>query len=625
MKKINYDNETIELFKKDPRIKYIDSYELRFTLEFRQELYDLISPNFCESNIKQALNKLGIDTSRITRGCIRHLCINFKKRRPCGAKNKIKYQHILNILPDASYNSYLLSTPYFEKGRKGISPTIELYNSLYSKLPKMSVEDTLKSLDIDINKLGYQRIYLLQRRLESSNVNSKSTFSDEQINHLKANPYVKKITKSTLIFNDNFYNEAYVFKDYHIDEILNIFEIDPSIINYDRKNNIKYKINSWQEKECLPIDGNIELLIKVETNKYNKLLSMGNETIKAFKSYLASCDCLGRKMICHMIKELAEDSNCFYSTRSILKLFGMGKSSYYHILKDNDYGKYKALKIEQDKKDIEKIKEVINVNKYPKGRRMIYMLLDKNNNHMSMNKIARLCHKFNITCRVRKHNKSRKVARDLLTRNCKENLVKRRFKLCKPGEITLTDISYLKCPFGTVYLSALKDSSSGIVKLLISKNNNLNLALDTLKGLPVINNSHNKMFHSDQGILYLNDTFQNKLKELGYIQSMSKRGNCWDNSSQESFFGHMKDEVDFTKCHNIDDVIKEIKDYEYYYNYKRPQWNRNKMTPIEFATYINNMSDAEYEKYYNSELEKYNIMIENATLKAINRAKNIGI
>ena len=394
---------------------------------------------------------------------------------------------------------------------------------------------------------------------------------------------------------------------------------------YDRKNNIKYKINSWQEKECLPIDGNIELLIKVETNKYNKLLSMGNETIKAFKSYLASCDCLGRKMICHMIKELAEDSNCFYSTRSILKLFGMGKSSYYHILKDNDYGKYKALKIEQGKKDIEKIKEVINVNKYPKGRRMIYMLLDKNNNHMSMNKIARLCHKFNITCRVRKHNKSRKVARDLLTRNCKENLVKRRFKLCKPGEITLTDISYLKCPFGTVYLSALKDSSSGIVKLLISKNNNLNLALDTLKGLPVINNSHNKMFHSDQGILYLNDTFQNKLKELGYIQSMSKRGNCWDNSSQESFFGHMKDEVDFTKCHNIDDVIKEIKDYEYYYNYKRPQWNRNKMTPIEFATYINNMSDAEYEKYYNSELEKYNIMIENATLKAINRAKNIGI
>ena len=105
---------------------------------------------------------------------------------------------------------------------------------------------------------------------------------------------------------------------------------------------------------------------------------------------------------------------------------------------------------------------------------------------------------------------------------------------------------------------------------------------------------------------------------------MSKRGNCWDNASQESFFGHMKDECRISECKNFDELLKIIKDYEYYYNYERPQWTRNKMTPIEFEKYINEMDDETYDNYHKNEIIKYELMKENAKNLAITRAKNIG-
>ncbi len=620
---IRFSSKEIEILKKDERVKYIDQYEIRFTLEFRQQLYDEIAPYFNTAKLRETLKKSGF-------GCNFHYKIidslvkNFKKRRPVGAKNNTKYLPNLVMKPDLSYNEYLLSTPYFEKGKRGIKPTERLLNELYSNYPQVSVQDYLKSLNIDINKLGYQRIYLLEGEIKQPTL-KENYFSNEQIIALKENPYVKRITSTQFSLVDSFYNEAIIFKDLHIDEILKIFEINPNWLNYIRKTNIKYNINSWITKDVKLLNDNIELLVKIEKNKYNKLKEMTAATFKMFNEYLKKCSCKNKKDICILIKEIANDNNCFYKTRELLKLFGISKSSYYHILKSKEYGAYEEKKNVADNDDVEKIIMVINKNKYPKGNRMIYMLLGRLGHHMSRGKIYRLCHKFNISCSIRKCNNSRRSAKALLERNCKPNLVKRKFKLSKPGDITLTDVSYLKCPFGTVYLSALKDACSGKIKLLISKNNDLNLGLDTLNELKINDSDEYKLFHSDQGTLYLNDAFQQKLKDLGYVQSMSKRGNCWDNAPQESFFGHLKDEVSFANCNSLDDVIKEIKDYEYYYNNERPQWTRNMMTPIEFEAYINGMDSDAYKDYYTKELEKYNKMMKKATLNAINRAKNIGV
>lgn len=63
---------------------------------------------------------------------------------------------------------------------------------------------------------------------------------------------------------------------------------------------------------------------------------------------------------------------------------------------------------------------------------------------------------------------------------------------------------------------------------------------------------------------------------------MSRRGNCWDNAPQESFFGHFKDEAYIKSCGNLQELKLEIQQYMTYYNNYRYQWDLKKMTPVQF-------------------------------------------
>ena len=68
---------------------------------------------------------------------------------------------------------------------------------------------------------------------------------------------------------------------------------------------------------------------------------------------------------------------------------------------------------------------------------------------------------------------------------------------------------------------------------------------------------------------------------------MSRRGNCLDNAPIESFFGHMKDEIELDKCNTLGEVQSVIEEYVYYYNNERPQWGLNGKTPKEYRTSLN--------------------------------------
>ena len=90
------------------------------------------------------------------------------------------------------------------------------------------------------------------------------------------------------------------------------------------------------------------------------------------------------------------------------------------------------------------------------------------------------------------------------------------------------------------------------------------------------------LIHSDQGGHYTSKRYQDLLKSKGVSQSMSRKGNCLDNSPIESFFGHMKDEIELDQCNTLGDVRKVIKEYVCYYNNDRPQWGLNGKTPKEY-------------------------------------------
>lgn len=85
---------------------------------------------------------------------------------------------------------------------------------------------------------------------------------------------------------------------------------------------------------------------------------------------------------------------------------------------------------------------------------------------------------------------------------------------------------------------------------------------------------------------YTHPEFQCRVKELLIKQSMSRKGNCLDNASMESFFGHMKDEINIKECQSFTEVQNKIDEYIEYYNCQRYQWGLKKMTPNQYRDHL---------------------------------------
>jgi transposase InsO family protein len=125
---------------------------------------------------------------------------------------------------------------------------------------------------------------------------------------------------------------------------------------------------------------------------------------------------------------------------------------------------------------------------------------------------------------------------------------------------------------------------------------NIHLAIDlattTVKKLMKrnIKLAEGAFIHSDQGVHYTSPIYQKLVKKCGLGQSMSRRGNCWDNAPQESFFGHFKDEAYIKQCNTLQELEHEIKRYMLYYNKYRYQWNLKKMTPAEYRNHLSKVA-----------------------------------
>ncbi|WP_339373152.1 IS3 family transposase, partial [Paenibacillus elgii] len=170
-------------------------------------------------------------------------------------------------------------------------------------------------------------------------------------------------------------------------------------------------------------------------------------------------------------------------------------------------------------------------------------------------------------------------------------LLKRQFNQGEPEKVFLTDITYLRYGNGQwAYLSCVKDGATRqILAECVAATLEVSLVERTLNRLleRLDGNIHPEaIFHSDQGMHYTHPKTRLKIAKAGFRQSMSRRGNCWDNASMESFFGHMKDEVDFKDCQTIDEVRARVADYIQYYNSERYQWTLKKMTPDEFRGHL---------------------------------------
>lgn len=192
--------------------------------------------------------------------------------------------------------------------------------------------------------------------------------------------------------------------------------------------------------------------------------------------------------------------------------------------------------------------------------------------------------KYNLVAKIRRRNPYKATIKKTAGHRTFENKLSRNFNQIIPRKVFCTDITYLFYNNRTAYLSVVKDIASGeIVAWLTSQHITMELVLGTINKMERYINA---LIHSDQGIHYTNPEYIAKIKALKMVQSMSRKGNCLDNAPMESFFGHLKDDVDYDNCKTFNELKLLIENYIQYYNCERAQWDKNKMTPVEYRDHL---------------------------------------
>jgi transposase InsO family protein len=292
-----------------------------------------------------------------------------------------------------------------------------------------------------------------------------------------------------------------------------------------------------------------------------------------------------------VIHDTLQESPGVFNVTILCELAGVSRSGYYAWIKA---APARDKRDAQDKADFELILAVYKKRGYAKGARSIYMGLLHRTPPVIMNikKIRRLMNKYNLFCPIRKANPYRRMAKALATNNVAPNVVNREFKQ-KPRKVLLTDITYLFFGSeGKCYLSTILDAfTHEILAYCVSLSLKVDFVIATVGQLVAEHGStldNESIVHSDQGAHYTSYAFIQKLKDEEFVQSMSRRGNCWDNAPQESFFGHMKDEIceAVAGCIIFEDVVAKVDDWIDYYNNDRYQWDLLKLSPKEYYQYL---------------------------------------
>lgn len=167
-----------------------------------------------------------------------------------------------------------------------------------------------------------------------------------------------------------------------------------------------------------------------------------------------------------------------------------------------------------------------------------------------------------------------------------ENVVNRDFAPSVPNRTWVADVTYVWTEEGWLYLAAVEDLySRKIVGWSMSDRNDSRLVVDALemaieRQLP----GDGLVAHSDRGVQYASEHYQERLSRHGITCSMSRKGNCWDNAPMESFFATLKKELVHLENYETRDAARQsIFEYvEVFYNRVRRHSALNYLSPVDF-------------------------------------------
>lgn len=257
---------------------------------------------------------------------------------------------------------------------------------------------------------------------------------------------------------------------------------------------------------------------------------------------------------------------------------GMARSTYYFEINRTDAVAKRNEELSAT------IKEIFAQNKGRYGVRRVYRELRNRGAQVNHKRVQRLMHDLGLFGKRPKekyHSYKGEVGK------VAENIINRDFSTTAPLQKWTTDVSQFNFPWGKCYISPILDMNTNeIISYDLSLNPNmkqiqrmLDIAFNkfpSVKGL---------IFHSDQGWQYRHEYFRNTLKEHGIIQSMSRKGNCYDNCIMETFFGRLKNEMYYgceKEYRSFSEFSEAIRKYIEYYNNERIQAKTKWMPPVKY-------------------------------------------
>jgi putative transposase len=230
------------------------------------------------------------------------------------------------------------------------------------------------------------------------------------------------------------------------------------------------------------------------------------------------------------VKKMAEVLNISNS-----RYYSWLRNPYYKIRKDHDIGK--------------RIVDIFKTKKKLYGSPRIHSELKDEGINCGHNRVAKIMRKKGLKARIKKKfkattdsNHDYPVAPNILNRN---------FTTYEPNKAWVSDITYIWTYEGWLYLCVIIDLfARKVIGWSMSENIDSVLVKDAFN-MALINRTPGKglIFHSDRGVQYASYDFQKLLKDNFVIQSMSRKGNCWDNACAESFFSTLKNEEVFCKIY----------------------------------------------------------------------------
>lgn len=277
--------------------------------------------------------------------------------------------------------------------------------------------------------------------------------------------------------------------------------------------------------------------------------------------------------------QFIKDNSSGFSVEGMAAVLNVSRSGYYAWVSRSRSSR----EIENARLDVE-ITAVYEASKRRYGSVKITRELENRGKKYGRNRVAGRMRKMGIASKVRRRFKA--------TTNSKHsypvapNRLNRNFTASAPNQVWVSDITYIRTKLGWSYLTVFIDLFSRIVTgWAVSTSLSHQMVLEAFrKALWRRKPGKGLIIHSDQGIQYACDEFRKTLKKHGFIQSMSRKGDCWDNAVAESFFKTVKTEwayhVDLQDIHH---VKREAFEYlEIFYNRERLHTTLGYKSPAEY-------------------------------------------